>query len=92
MSRRYFEYVYSEICLAVNRRISRYGLWLLVWESGGDPDDLSSHQAREFVEHHLSTLLAEEGLRLEGRRRKRLEKSIIRYNPDHPTPEEWMSA
>ena len=92
MSRRYFEYLYTEICLAVNRRISRYALWLLVWESGGDPDDLSPLQARVFIEHHLSALLSEEGLHLEGRARKRLEKSIIRYNPDHPAPEEWLSA
>lgn len=92
MSRRYFEHLYTEICVAVNRRVSRYGLWLLVWEAGGDPDDLTREQARVFVEHHLSSLLSEEGLRLEGRPRKRLEKSILRFDPRYPTPEEWLGA
>jgi len=92
MSRRCFEHLYTEICVAVNRRISRYGLWLLVWESGGDPDDLTPGQARVFVEHHLATLLSEEGLRLEGRSRRKLEKSILGYNPQHRAPEEWLSA
>ena len=92
MSRRYFEHVYNEICVAVNRRISRYDLWLLVWESGGDPDHLTSQQARVFVENHLTPLLSEEGLRLEGRPRRRLEKSILRFNPEHPTPEEMLRA
>jgi hypothetical protein len=92
MSRRYFEHMYKEICVAVNRRVSRYDLWLRVWESGGDPDDLTGPQAHIFVERHLSPLLAEEGLRLEGRPRRRLEKSILRFDPRHPTPEEWLSA
>ena len=38
-SRRYFEHLYNEICIALNRRVSRYQLWPLAWEAGGDPDD-----------------------------------------------------
>jgi hypothetical protein len=91
MPRRYFEHVYNEICVAAKRRVSRYTLWLLVWESGGDPDHLTSEQARTFVDSHLSALLSEEGIRLEGRPRRRLEKSILRFNSRHPTPEELFS-
>ncbi|MBJ17803.1 MAG: hypothetical protein CL933_00090 [Deltaproteobacteria bacterium] len=51
MTRRYFEYLYNEICVAVNRRVSRHDLWLQVWESGGDPDDLTYCQVQTFLEN-----------------------------------------
>ena len=92
MQRRYFEHLYNEICVAVDQRVSRYGLWLLVWESGGDPDDLTREQALHFLENHLSAMLAEEGLRLEGRPLRRLEKKVLRFDPRHPTPEEWLAG
>lgn len=92
MQRRYFEHLYSEICVAVNRRISRYDLWLLVWEGGGDPDELTRLQAGYFVENNLSGLLAEEGLSLGHRARQRLERRILRFDPHHPTPEEWLGS
>ena len=53
MSRRYYEYLYTEISVAAKHRISGYSLWLLIWEAGGDPDDLSRDQVRVFVEQHL---------------------------------------
>lgn len=92
MSRRYFEHLYAEICVAVKHRISRYELWLLVWESGGDPDDLTSEQVRVFVREHLDSLLSEEGSPLEGRPRKRLEARLLDFDPRYPTPEEWLAA
>ncbi len=92
MQRRYFEHLYCEICVAASRRISRYDLWLLVWEGGGDPNELTRSQARYFVENNLSDLLAEEGLSLSDRARRRLEKRILRFDPHHPTPEEWLGS
>ena len=92
MSRRYFDYVYKEICVAAGKRVSRYGLWLLIWEAGGDPDDLSRDRLRAFVAQHLATLLREEGVRLDDRQRARLERSLLRFDPTHPTPEEWMTG
>ncbi len=91
MSRRYFDHVYKEICVAAGKRVSRYGLWLLIWEAGGDPDDLSRDQIRAFLAQHLATLLREEGIRLGDRRRARLERTLATFDPAHPTPEEWMS-
>jgi len=90
MNRRYFEHIYIELCLAANRRLSRYDLWLLVWESGNDPDDMTGAHAAHFVEHDLSGVLEEEGVRLGKRARRRLEKSILRFDPHRPTPEEWL--
>jgi hypothetical protein len=92
MSRRYFDHVYKEICVAAGKRVSRYGLWLLIWEAGGDPDDLCRDQVRAFVAQHLATLLREEGIRLDGRQRTRLERSLLAFDPAHPTPEEWMAG
>ena len=90
MLRRYFEHIYVEICLAVERRISRYDLWLAIWETGGDPDELTREQARRFVEAGLDPLLAEEGTRLRPRARRRLEGLILDFDARHPTPEEWL--
>ena len=90
MQRRYFDHLYNEICVAVNRRISRYDLWLKVWDGGGDPDDLNREQAHYFVDNHLSALLAEEGSCLRGKPRRRLERRILDFDPKHPTPEEWL--
>ena len=77
--------------MTAGRRVSRYGLWLLVWESGGDPDDLTRERAGLFLDQHLSPFLREEGITLEPRERRRLEKRIRRFDPSHPTPEEWMT-
>jgi hypothetical protein len=92
MQRRYFEHLYNEICVAVNRRISRYDLWLLVWDGGSDPNELTHPQARSFVENNLSVILAEQGTSLNHRARRRLEKRILRFDPHHPTPEEWLTS
>lgn len=92
MSRRTFEHLYNEISVAAGRRVSRYGLWLLVWESGGDPDELTREQVRCFVDRQLGTLLREEGVVLADRDRHRLERTLLAFDPRHPTPEEWMAA
>ena len=91
MKRRYFEHLYTEICVALDRRVSRYDLWLRLWEAGGNPDDLTLSQARYFLENDLSSVLAEEGTSLSIRARRRLEKKILRFDPQHPTPEEWLT-
>ncbi len=91
MKRRYFEHLYTEICVALDRRISRYELWLLLWEGGGDPDELTHAQTRYFLENNLSVILAEEGSTLGIRARRRLESKILRFDPQRPTPEEWLA-
>ena len=92
MHRRYFDHLYNEISVAVDRRISRYSLWLRVWESGGDPDELTREHVRYFVENNLSETLAEEGALLDARSRLRLEKTLLLFDPRYPTPEEIFTA
>lgn len=91
MLKRYFEHVYSEISVAAGRRVSRYDLWLAIWSAGEDPDDLNQKQVRCFLDSELDDFLREEGLALAPRARKRLEKRLLRFNPDYPTPEECFS-
>lgn len=91
MHRHYFEHVYNEICVAANRRISRYDLWLLVLEGGGDPEALTRLQVACFVANNLSGFLAEEGAVLDRRARRRLDRRILRFDPRYPTPEESLS-
>ena len=92
MVHRYFEFLYSEISLALERRISRYDLWLAVWDSGGDPDELSHDQVRLFLETALDTVLREEGSTISPRVRRRLERRILAFDPSYPTPEEWIGG
>ncbi len=91
MRRRYFEHIYNEICVAGQRRISRYALWLVIFELAGDPEILTRPEARLFVENDLDALLDEQGVSLDPRAKRRLEKSILRFDPSHPTPEEWIT-
>ena len=92
MERRYFEFLYNEICVALHRRIARYDLWLLLWDSGGDPDELSHVQVRLFLENALDTLVTAEGLTLPHRDRRRLQRRIVAFDPRYPMPEEWISG
>jgi len=89
--RRYFDWIHIEISLALDRRISRYALWLAIWEDGRDPDRLSRPQARGFVESGLTSFLETQGARLSRRARRRLEGRILRFDPRFPTPEEWLA-
>ena len=90
MSRRYFEHLYAEVCVALDRRVSRYAFWLLIWEAGGDPDDLTRENVRTFLEQQLPVLLREEGAALSERGCRNLKRSVLAFNPEHPTPEEWL--
>lgn len=91
MERRYFDWIHVEISLALDRRISRYALWLAIWEQGGDPDRLSDDAARRFIETGLSPFLDAQGARLGLRARRRLDRRLLRFDPRFPTPEEWLA-
>lgn len=92
MPRRYFDFLYQQLCLELERRLSRYDLWLLLWDAGGDPDELDHEQARRFLAGGLDTLLREEGHTLDPRARRRLTKRVLAFDPRHPTPEEWAAG
>ncbi len=90
MSRRYFDHVHAELSVALGRSLSRYGLWLRIWEAGGDPEAMHARDACCFVETQLDALLRDEGASIGGRARRRLVRRLLDFAPDFPTPEEWM--
>ena len=91
MSKRYFDHLYNELSVAVGRRVSRYALWLTIWEAGGDPDALTRDDVRRLLDRHLEALLREEGTRLSAWKRRGLARRILQFDPHHPTPEEWLA-
>jgi hypothetical protein len=90
--RRYLDWIHVEISLALDRRVSRYALWLAIWELGGDPDRLSREEARRFVEAGLTPFLESQSAPLSDRARRRLAARILRFDPRFPTPEEWLAC
>ena len=92
MERRYFDFLYTEISTALGERVSRYDLWLAVWNSGGDPDDLTHTQVQSFLETGLARLLREEGKTLQPRACRRLSRRLLAFDPRFPTPEERIAV
>jgi hypothetical protein len=92
VSRRRFDHLVLEISLAAGVRIPRYDLWLRLHELGADPESLSADGALEFCSGPLAGFLAEFGLTLGPRTRRRLCRNIARYDPDLPTPDERLAA
>lgn len=92
LTRRAFDHLYAEICVAAGRRLSRYDVWLCVWETGGDPEHLGVEGLQAFLDDGLDGVLQEEGLALSERSRRRLTRSVLTFDPRHPTPEEWLAG
>jgi hypothetical protein len=91
MERRYFEFVYAEVCVAVERRLSRYDLWLLLSDAPMDRNRLSGDEARVFVDRILNRLPRRDNEVLTPRARKRLLRRLTTFDSRHPTPEEWLT-
>lgn len=92
MQRRYFDFLYGEICMAMGQRVPRYDLWLLVSETGGDPNHLTREQVRRFIDLALDGLLVAAISPLPPRARQRLLKRLLTFDPRYPTPEEWLTG
>ncbi len=81
----------TEISVCIGRRIPRYALWLRLHHQGMDPEALSRGAALAFCQGPLQLFLAEHGVLLPARHRRRLLRSVARFDPDLPTPEERFS-
>lgn len=92
MSRRRFDHLVVEVSLAVGMRIPRYDLWLRFHELGCDPEALTPQMAAAFCDGPLHGFLAEFGLHLDRRARRRLMRAIERYDPTIPSPEERLAS
>jgi len=91
MSRRRFEHLLVEISLSVDARVHRYRLWLDLKERGLDPAALSRESALDYCRGPLQGFLATQGYRIDERARRRLLRSVERFAPEIPTPEEHFS-
>lgn len=92
MSRRRFEHLVAEVSVAVGVRLNRYALWLALHELGMDPERLSRGDALGFCQGPLLNFLGERRLVLFERERRRLLRSIARFDAEQPTPEERFRA
>jgi hypothetical protein len=90
MSRRRFEHLVAEISVSIGWRIPRYALWLRLHHQGMDPEALSRRAALAFCSGPLQLFLAEHGVLLHARDRRRLLRRVARFDPDQPTPEEQL--
>ena len=88
MRRRRFDHLLVQLSLGADRAIPRYALWSSLRELGWDPEFLSREAAIAFCGGPVHAFLADRGLRLGERAARRLQKSVHRYDPRFPTPEE----
>jgi hypothetical protein len=91
VSRRRFDFLVTELSVAVGRVVPRYALWMLLHEQGWDPVQLGRDQLLCFHDGHLPGFLADQGLALSEREGRRLRRRLVRFDPRHPTPEETMA-
>lgn len=91
MARRRFEHLHAELSVAVGELVPRYPLWLYLHAQGWDPEDLSREAAIRFAREHMEAFLAGYGWRLAPRASHRLLRTVERFDPSHPSPDEVMS-
>jgi len=91
LGRRRFEHLYLELSVAVGARVPRYALWMSLHDSGSDPEQLEREDVIAFCDGHLDGFLAARGWHLAPRVRTALCRRLARFDPRHPTPEEFMA-
>ena len=90
--RKRFDHLVEEISLAVGQPIPRYRLWLRLHDHGCDPEALSVRMALAFCDGPLAGFLAEEGLKLRFRARRRLRREVELFDPSAPRPEDSLAG
>jgi len=91
VDRRRFDHLYEELSVSLGQLAPRYALWLHMREVGIDPEQLSRAALLSYCHVHLGRFLSRHRLRLPERRLRRLERSVSRFDPRHPTPYEHMA-
>lgn len=91
MPRRRFDHLFEELSVALGRLAPRYALWLRMSELGLEPERLSRADVLGFCERDLDAFLTEQALWLSPRDRRRLQRSVARFDPRQPTPYDHMS-
>jgi hypothetical protein len=90
VGRRRFEHLHVELSVAAGSLVPRWALWLRLEELGWAPDALDRDGVLAFQRWHARGFLAEHGLALTPREERRLARSLARFDPARPTPEEVL--
>jgi len=91
MGRRRFGHLHTELSVAVGVIVSRWALWLRLEELGWPPERLTREAVLAFERDHVDAFLAERRLSLAPRAARRLARTLARFEPARPTPEEVMT-
>jgi hypothetical protein len=92
LARTRFDHLAAEVSVAIGVAIPRYPLWLRLHELGADPEALSREDAIDFCSGPLVHFLVEQGYWLSPRERRRLLRTVERFDPDVPTAADHFSA
>jgi hypothetical protein len=92
LARTRFDHLAAEVSVAVGVASPRYPLGLRLHELGADPESLSRDDAVDFCAGPLVHFLIDQGYWLSPRERRRLVRTVSRFDPDLPTPAERFSA
>ena len=85
-----FDHLVAELSVAVGALVPRYPLWLRLHELGQNPETLSGEAATAFCGGPARSFLEEYGYGLSWGARRRLMRSVGRFDPARPTPEQAL--
>lgn len=89
--RRWFDHLFAELSVELGRLAPRYPLWIRIGELGVDPARLRGEDVVSFCDLHLAGFLADHGLTLSTRRRRKLARNLSRFDPYRQTPSDHMA-
>jgi hypothetical protein len=90
--RQRFNHLIAELSVLADHSIDRYALWLRLHELGLPPDTLSQLQVLRFCDRHLEEFLADQGLEISRRGRRKLLRILTRDEPIPPMPDESLTS
>jgi len=90
VGRRRFTHLHTELSVALGTLVPRWALWLRLEERGFPPERLTRDGVLAFQQRELDDFLAEQRLSLSPRSARRLARTLARFDPARPTPEEVM--
>ncbi|MGH7287130.1 MAG: hypothetical protein ACREI8_03830 [Myxococcota bacterium] len=91
MGRRRFDRMVVELAVLLDGRVPRFSLWQAVHAAGYDPEQWSAAQAERFCSVELPRWLRLHGHALAEARVTKLARTVGRFDPALPTPEEHFA-
>jgi len=88
VSRKLFNHLFIELSVSIGKRVPRYALWLELHDLGWNPESLQVTEALAFCDGPMEAFLADRGMRISRRARKRLRRDLANFDPSRPLPQE----